>query len=164
MEISHDGDTYLVSFDVLITADAAKARALLGDYTQWPRLSDVVTGARLVSALPDGRQRVSLDVRSCVLKVFCKSIRQVKDMAVDPGATSYRTEMVPGLGDFASGWEHWRITAESDLRTRLRYDAKLIVAFNVPPLIGPWILKRELRRELIGTAERLEQLVARQRI
>lgn len=70
----------------------------------------------------------------------------------------YRSEIVPGHGDFASGWELWQIVAEGKNRTRLRYEAQLVLAFHMPPLIGPWILERELRRELIGTATRVEKL------
>lgn len=160
VDITHKKRTYDVTFDVLVAADPVKARRLLTDYSQWPHLSDTITESRLLETLPDGRQRVSVSFRSCVLTIFCKTIRQVKDMETGPSRSTYRTEMVSGHGDFASGWELWQIVAEGN-KTRLHYDAKLVLAFHVPPLIGPWILKRKLRRELIVTATKVEKLAAR---
>jgi hypothetical protein len=42
----------------------------------------------------------------------------------------------------------------------LRYDSAFVLAFRLPPLIGPWLMKRELRREILTSAAKLEQLVA----
>jgi hypothetical protein len=74
VEISHDENTYVVSFDVVLEVPSAQARELLADFTQWPSLSSNILEAAL---------------------------------------------------------------------------------------IGPWLLKRELRHELLATATRLEQLLAR---
>ncbi len=65
------------------------------------------------------------------------------------------TVMVPDQGDFASGWEHWRILSEQG-ETRVQYDAEIVPSFNLPPLIGPLILKGKFRSTLIETANRLE--------
>ena len=157
LEITHSKGSYQVTFDVLLAAKPEKAWALLSDYQQWSRLSDNLKEAQLLERFPDGRQRVRLRFRSCVL-IFCKTIRQVKDMTTRPKG-DILTVMVPEQGDFTSGWEHWRILAEQD-KTRVHYTAEIVPGFRLPPLIGPSILKHKLRRTLIGTAKKLETLAA----
>lgn len=159
LDVDHESGTYKVAFDVLISANADRARAVLPDYRQWKHLSPSITESRLIQTFADGRQRVDVRVRSCVIFIFCRSVRQVKDMDTGAGRISFRTEMVPGEGDFSAGWEIWEILDEPDNRTRLRYRASLVPAFVLPPLLGPWIVKRELRRELLATAANLQSLV-----
>jgi hypothetical protein len=161
VDITRTGDAYSVAFEVIVAANAADVRRLLTNYQQWPRLSDNVTEARLVAGASTGVQRISVTLRSCVIiGLFCKLLQQVKDLEALPDGTGYVTTFVRGQGDFASGSESWKIYAESNATTRLRYDATFVPAFHVPPFIGPWMIKRALRRELIGAATRLELLAA----
>ncbi len=157
LEITHSKGSYHVTFDVLLATEPEKAWGLLSDYHQWPRLADNLKEAQLLERFPDGRQRVRLRFRSCVL-IFCKTIRQVKDVTTHPKG-DILTVMVPEQGDFTSGWEHWQILAEQD-KTRVHYNAEIVPSFRLPPLIGPPILKGKLRRTLIGTAKKLEALAA----
>lgn len=157
LEITHDKGSYQVTFDVLLAAKPEKAWALLSNYQQWSRLSHNLKEAQLLELFPDGRQRIGVRFRSCVL-IFCKTIRQVKDVTTHPKG-DILTVMVPEQGDFTSGWEHWRILAEQD-KTRVHYNAEIVPGFRLPPLIGPSILKHKLRRTLIGMAKKLETLAA----
>ncbi len=157
LEVTHDNGTYLVTFDVLLTAEAPRVRALLSDYTQWPRLSKKVKEAYLLKTFPDGRQRVNLGFRSCVL-IFCRSIRQVKDVAQRLDG-SIVAVVVPEHSDFASGWERWQIFSEGS-KTRVQYHALLVPNHRVLSLLGRWILASNLRRTLTDAAKRLEVLTA----
>ncbi len=157
LEVTHDNGTYLVTFDVLLTAEAPRVRALLSDYTQWPRLSKKVKEAYLLKTFPDGRQRVNLGFRSCVL-IFCRSIRQVKDVAQRLDG-SIVAVVVPEHSDFASGWERWQIFSEGS-KTRVQYHALLVPNHRVLSLLGRWILASNLRRTLTDAAKRLEVLAA----
>ncbi len=155
LEVTHNKEIYIVTFDVLVAAEAASVREFVSDYTQWPRLSNKVRGGQLLETFPDGRQRVRLDFRSCVL-IFCKTIRQIKDVTTRPNGDLV-TVMIPELGDFKSGWERWQIFAEQN-ETRVLYDAVLVPSYRVLPLIGPWIVKSNLRRMLIDAAKKMEVL------
>ena len=157
LEVRHDQGTYVVTFDVLLTAEAPRVRALLSDYTQWPRLSKKVKEAYLLRTFADGRQRVNLGFRACVL-IFCKTIRQVKDVAQRPNGDIVAV-VVPEHSDFASGWERWRIFAEGS-KTRVQYHALLVPNHRARSLLGRWILASNLRRTLTDAAKRLEVLAA----
>jgi hypothetical protein len=155
LDVTHNKETYLVTFDVLVAAEAASVREFVSDYTQWPRLSNKVREGQLLKTFPDGRQRVRLDFRSCVL-IFCKTIRQIKDVTTRPNGDLV-TVMVPERGDFKSGWERWQILVEQN-QTRVLYDAVLVPSYRGLPLIGPWIVKSSLRRMLIDAAKKMEAL------
>jgi hypothetical protein len=157
LEVTHNKQTYLIAFDVLLTAEQARVRKFLSDSTQWPRLSHQVREGHLLKTFPDGGQRVGLSFRSCVL-IFCKTIRQVKDVRIRPNGDIF-TVMVREQGDFDSGWERWQIRAEGD-KTRVQYHATLVPSSGVLPLIGPWIVGNTLRRMLLDAANKLEVLAA----
>ncbi|MFQ5937929.1 MAG: SRPBCC family protein [Acidiferrobacterales bacterium] len=153
LEVTHHDGTYLVVFDVLVDVPQARARAMLLDYRQWPQLSDTLKETRLLTTFPDGRQRIWLSSRACVL-VFCRKIQQVKDLVEDSNG-----DIVIKFvhGDFQSGWERWRIRSEQD-RIRVQYRAELAPSFYIPPVIGSWLLKANLRTKVIVTAEKMEAL------
>ncbi len=157
LEVTAQGKRFDISFDVVIDADTQRAREYLHDHEQWPRLSDNVSESTLLETFADGRRRIRLVFRTCIL-VFCKTIRQVKDVTSNSEGVLV-TENVAGLSDFAAGHEIWRILVHGT-RTRVRYSGTLEPAFRVPPVIGPWIVKRKLRQRLVATARRLEQLAA----
>jgi hypothetical protein len=157
LEVVRNDDTYVVNFDVLVATTPARARAILSDYKNWPRLAENMSEPHLLQTFADGRQRVRLSFRSCVLFI-CQTIRQVKDVEVRPNRDIVSV-MVSGENDFRSGRERWRIEPEQG-RTRVRYHAELVPGFSLPPLIGPWVLKRKLRQTLIKTATNLEALAA----
>ena len=155
LQVTRDGASYHVNFDVLIPVAPAEVEALLRDYRQWPRLSDTLTESELLLTLPDGRQRVRVVFNSCVL-IFCKTIAQTKDMDSRKHG-DIRAVILPTQSDFSAGWEHWQIRPTKNM-TQVQYRAEFAPSFSLPPVIGPWILKARLRQKLTLTAKRLEIL------
>lgn len=66
-------------------------------------------------------------------------------------------QALPSASDFRELREHWRIVPD-DSGTRVHYAATMMPKFFVPPLIGPWLIKATLRRELATSARRIERL------
>lgn len=148
LDIIHRQGGYRVNFDVVLAAAPAHVYAMLGDYRQWPHLDDTITESRLLQ-LADGKQRVRVIFRSCVL-IFCKNVNQTKDLQNRNDGTIL-TVMIPGQSDFRQGWERWQIEAAAD-NTRMRYDAEFSLAFAIAPVI----FKARLRHKLLVMAQRLE--------
>jgi hypothetical protein len=96
-------------------------------------------------------------MRACVL-FLCKTVRRVQDVALQPNG-DITASAVPALSDFSRAEEHWRIIPQGS-GTRIHYDAQLVPDFFVPPMLGPWLLKRAIRRDLLGAAARIESLAA----
>jgi len=155
-EVTHDEGRYTVRFDVRIAAPRDRLAFYLTDYGNYAKYFDSVTASRVE---PRGAaSRVFLTLSSCIL-FFCRSVRIAKDVRTAPdGAIVGR--IVAGESDFEEAEERWRVTAENGA-TRLRYEAELVPAFYVPPVIGPWLIRYKIRDVLATNAEKLERLAAR---
>lgn len=66
--------------------------------------------------------------------------------------------VLPG-GDLRSGRARW-LFRDAGGRTDLRVTAELQPAFLIPPLIGPWVVKRWLRAETVQSSANIERLAA----
>lgn len=156
-EVAHADGRYQVSFDVLINADKDRTWALMTDYERLPRLSRTTTESRVLERQGDRLQRLRLTQRVCIL-FLCKDMRKTVH-----AASWNKNDIVvvadPTASDFRFSVEHWRVTAR-DGRTRVQYAAVVEPDFFVPPLIGPWLIKSVLRREIEATLQRLESLAA----
>jgi hypothetical protein len=153
--IQHSAGVYTVAFDMQLNADAARVRALMTDYDHLDRLSDIVVDSRVLDVLADGGKRIQLDVRACVW-VFCRTVRRVQDVTAQDNG-DLRTRVIPERSDFTHAVERWRIET-TPTGTRIRYNAELQPSFFVPPLLGPYLMKQAIRREITSAAQHLEAL------
>ena len=62
---------------------------------------------------------------------------------------------VPALSDFRRGIYRWRLQSENGA-TRMQFTALLEPDFWVPPVIGPWLIKRKLLDEVRVTTAAIE--------
>lgn len=154
-EVAHAHGRYQIDFDVRIDSPTAVVRALMTDYDRLARLSDLVVESRVSDAAPNGARRIDILLRGCILFV-CKTVRKVEDVTVESNGDIV-TRAVPGAGDFTFSEERWAIATQEDV-TRVRYTGVMEPAFFVPPLIGPPILKRHIKKRLIETVRNIEQL------
>lgn len=123
--------------------------ATLMDFDNFHKLADGITETRFLPPSPSGERLAYSRFDSCVL-FFCKTIEKVE--AIDGRAfDSVRARAIPELSDFVFNRSHWTIEAAGD-GTLLSYTAEFEPDFWIPPLIGPWAVRRKLTRtaELIG--------------
>jgi len=156
--VTNRDDVYMIVFDAVIDAPAPQVYKVIGDFPRIGRINpDII--AVSVAAAPTGRgERVRSTIESCVL-FLCRQIVQVEDV-VTLDANTIIADIVPGAGDFKSGSTLWRLTSEGP-RTRLRYEATRIADFWIPPLIGPWAVKRTMREQLEFSIMAIERLTNR---
>ncbi len=155
LDVQHEDGRYTVRFDVLLAAPIERLKYFLTDYDRYTDHFASIKESRVLSRTPPGTVRVRFKLRSCIL-FFCRSVIQVKDISEKPdGAIEARID--PAASDFRDAVEHWRLTDERG-QTRLQYRAELTPTFYVPPLIGPWLIKRQIRAALNAGGETLEAL------
>ncbi len=155
LALADSAGRYTVVFDVSIHADTYRVRQIMTNYSRLNRLSHLVTQSRVLAVLPGNRERIALTLRGCVL-FFCKSVHRVEDVVDKPNGDIV-TKALPSESDFSYAVERWRILPQAG-GTRLEYNATLVPTFFIPPLIGPYIVKAEMRRQLLETARRIETL------
>lgn len=154
-EVVHEKGKYTVRFDVRLAARPDRLKRYLTDYDNYATYFASIKESRVLSRTPGGGWRVKLQLYSCVL-FFCRTVNLMRDITEQPdGAITARID--PAQSDFRETTEQWRITADNG-NTRLQYRAELIPTFYVPPLIGPWLVKGQIRSALESGAEKLEAL------
>ena len=151
--VEREGGRYSIHVETLLKAPADQVRAVLLDYRHIYRLSPSITESAVLASGGGGRARVRTVVESCV-SAYCVKAARVEDVE-EGGAGEIRAVIVPELSDFRFGVASWSIRAEG-AATRVVYRAEVEPGFFVPPLLGTYFVKRNLRREVEGTLERLE--------
>jgi Polyketide cyclase / dehydrase and lipid transport len=154
-EATHDDGRYRVSFEVVLDAERSRIWRIMTDYEHLTRVSKVIVESRLLKSASADRPRVAVTMHACVL-IFCKTIKKVVDIQVWP-QTEIKVTGDPALSDFSYSVERWRVVAEG-AKTRLFYDAEMEPDFFIPPLIGPWLVKSFMQREIKATAIQVEAL------
>ncbi|MBI2319669.1 MAG: SRPBCC family protein [Betaproteobacteria bacterium] len=154
---THD-DGYQIVFDAVIDAPAPQVYKVLGDFARMGKINPDIIAVSVGVAPTGGRVRVRSVIESCVL-FLCRQIVQVEDV-VELDTNTIVAEIVPGAGDFKSGSTLWRLTNDG-LRTRLHYEATRVADFWIPPLIGPWAVKRTMSEQLELSIMAIERLANR---
>jgi len=158
-EATHDDERYKLTFEVVLNAGRDKVWNIMTDYDRLPRVSKVIVESRILKQEDENRHRVGVTLHACVL-IFCKTMKKVVDIQAWP-----QNDIIvigdPALSDFSYSVERWRVVAEG-AKTRLYYSAEMVPDFFIPPLIGPWLVKSFLQKEIMATAVKTEEFARRE--
>jgi hypothetical protein len=154
LAVSHRDNGFEIVFDGVVDAPQELVYAVLSDYARLGKLNPVISAISVETA-PNGRgERVRSVIDACVW-FFCRQIVQVEDVT-EPDPQTIMAHIVPYAGDFQSGSCFWRVTKEGS-RTRLHYEATRVAAFWIPPVIGPWVIRRSARQQFESGIAALER-------
>lgn len=158
-----EDDQYEVRFAVVLDGERARLRQVLTDYPGMSRLSPTMRRSRVIHAAGDHRPaRIELTFRPCVLVIFCKTLTKVSNVHIDDEGNRMRFVAVPELSDFHEAREAIAladVSAGDAARVRFTYSAVLKPKFNIPPLVGPWLIKQRILGDLEATARNVERLL-----
>lgn len=155
LDVRQTGAEYSVSLAAVIDAPPKRVWAVLTDYAGFDELSPSVDESEIVEQLNRITHRVRTRARVCVL-IFCKEFNQVQTL--EQRTTGELLIVIdPQQSDFEFGHARWLVVEDQGI-TRVYFDTQLRPAFWVPPLIGPWAIKRTLRKEAQATCGMLERL------
>jgi len=151
--VSHDGDRYSLSVTALIDAPIDIVYQSITDFDNLAAINPAIEESQLLAAPNAETHRVRSAIKVCIL-VFCKRIEQVQDVTMK---ADYVIEAVvlPERSDFRSGFARWQLTT-SGISTELLFTNTFEPDFWVPPVIGPWLIKRKLIDEVAETAMYIE--------
>lgn len=155
LDVSRDDGRYELQADTWLDAPAHAIFDVLVDYDRFDRISSVYKESGFLEPDEQGRPIVYTRMEGCLL-FFCKSMRRVERLeAREP---SYiRTVTLPEQSDFRYATSEWTLEPEGD-GTRLTYRLVIEPDFWVPPVVGPWLLKRELGKGGERAVNRIERL------
>lgn len=155
--VEHEGKRYTMRSETWFDAPRAGVFDILTDYAQFDRISSVYDETRFEPPAEDGTLRVYTRVKGCVL-FFCQTMART-ELLENEGLDSIRTTQEPGGEDFRYAVATWDLREEDD-GTLVVYEIEMEPAFWVPPVIGPYVMKRQLikgGRDAVARIEKLAQ-------
>lgn len=158
LDVGRDGARYRVDLHARLDAPLADAYAVFSDFHNLPKINDAVEAVAPLPAPQPGTERWRTRVRVCVA-FFCTHLEQVQDVRHSQDASGYRLDatVIPEMSNLRYGKADWRLE-RCGAQTCLSFSAELEPDFWVPPLLGPWLIGRALRREAHTTAIGIETL------
>ncbi len=153
--VEHSNKRYRVEMHARMDTAAERAYAVFTDYPRLVEINPAIIRAEPTPGAPAGLQRVHTQVRVCVVGI-CRVFDQVQDMHKSP-PDRLAASVLPEQSNLRFGQAQWRIWDE-DGRARLHFVAEIEPDFWIPPLIGPWLIKRKLESEAEETANGIERL------
>lgn len=157
LEVTREKGRYELFADSFLAAPPAEIYAVLLEYDDdaFQRISSVYKESRYLEPEPDGTPIVFTLMEGCVM-FFCMSMRRTERLETE--AFSYiRTETIPEESNFKYATSEWTFAPEGE-GTRMSYSLIMEPDFFVPPIVGPWVLKRILSSggaRVIGRIERI---------
>lgn len=155
LEIEYRAGRYELIAHTYLDAPREAVFRVLTDYNHFNRISRVYEESGFMEPAADGTLVVYTRVRGCVL-FFCKNMTRVERLETQ--APSFiRTTTLPEQSDFRYSVSEWILEPEES-GTRVIYRLAMEPDFWLPPLIGPWVLKRRLLEGGTRAMNRIEAL------
>lgn len=152
----HEGNDYRLHLTMHVNAGQEDLLALLTDYENFHQLSAVMADSGIVEDAPEDTTRRRIVVETCIV-FFCFKVVMVEDVELFPEGRLVAV-MVPEQSDFKHGRAEWDVKPLGPNRSEIIYSFSLQPDFWVPPVIGPFLLKRKMISEARETMLRMETL------
>ena len=157
--VEKDKHRYRLRSETLFEADRESLFRVLTDYEQFKKFSSTFVEARNVEPDEQGRPRFYTRMEGCVL-LFCKSYIRSGHLELTP-VSDIIAIVDPELSNFKYARERWQLIADGD-GTLLIYTFEMEPDFWIPPIVGPFVVKRVLRRGGADAVDRIEAVALSQ--
>ena len=147
---------YLLNLEMRIHAPIVNVYAVLLDFNALTELNDSIKVSQLLLKQKN-EYTVLLETKGCVW-FFCRRIKQIQ-VVTEMGNGYLQSVTDPKQSDMAYGKVLWHVRPDQQNTelTLITYSADFEPDFFVPPLIGPWIMKRRLLKEGRKTVNGIER-------
>ena len=154
VNVERSGKRYIVeSVSVYNASQAALVHVLL-DYDNFHQVSSVFKEAKYLAPADDGVRRGYTRVEGCIV-FFCQSIERIDRIELREGPVIVATSE-PEPDDFRFSQSRWRFEDNTKSVT-IHYRLEMEPGFWVPPLIGPYIMKKKLVDGATDAMQRVEK-------
>lgn len=153
--VAHDDGRYVMRSVTWFDAPRIGVFDVLTDYDRFGRISSIYTKARFEPRRTGELPVVYTEVEGCVL-FFCQTMERTETLETD-GLDRIVATVIGDNRDFHASVATWELR-ERDGGTEVVYRIEMEPAFWVPPLIGPYVMKRKLRKGGADAIQRIERL------
>ncbi len=155
VDVHHIEGRYVMESEVWFAAGIEAVFAVFLDYDLSTQFSSAIEAARNIEPDGDGRRRFYIRNRGCVL-LFCVTFERYGFVEHVPNKV-IKASIDPDRSDFHLSNETWAFHREGD-GTKVFYTVEFEPKFWVPPVIGPYVIKRELRLNAGDAVDRIEMI------
>lgn len=148
-------DRYNLASKAYFAATPENIYRVLSDYDLFVQFTSAFVETRNLPPDEKGRPRFYTRMEGCVL-MFCKSFERSGHLLLEPDEEIIAIAAPEG-SDFKYSRERWHLAREGD-GTVLTYTFEMEPDFWVPPVIGPYLIKRTLRDNGRDVIDRIEAL------
>lgn len=152
IEVTHAAGVFRLMFEMDSPLSQEAVYAQLTDYANLSRLNPSIKESKMTGKDSHGNPLVRTRVRGCVA-FYCKNMVRVERVVeMPPGLLSM--QVLPEHSDFKSGWAEWLLQPTSS-GTHIVYRATIEPGFEIPAVVGPWLMRGALVDELEVTMQSL---------
>ena len=154
--VQYQNGIYSISFEAILAAPQADIFRIVTDYNRLSRLNDMIDTSSLLTQpghLPAKRKII---IHTCIL-FYCRQATLVETVN-EYNMNTVIAMVVPTESDFEFGESNWQVISLNEQATQLSLTSQLQPKFWIPPVIGPWLIKKKMIRELYVMVDRLELL------
>lgn len=151
--VEKDGDRYHLSSTTYFATTQSQLYHVLIDFDKYPLFASAFVEAENREPDEQGRPQFYTRMEGCVL-LFCKAYVRVGYLELKP---EYDIVAItdPEQSNFNYSRERWQLIPDGE-GTILIYDFVMEPGFWVPPIVGPYVIKRALRSSGGSAVNRIE--------
>lgn len=150
-----DGVYYATS-EVWLDAPRDEVFGVLSDWDISTRFSSLIVESRNVELADDERPGFYMQNKGCVL-FFCQTVEREGFVELQ-GGYLIRAVANPEKSDFELSDETWTLVDDEE-GTQILYEMQMKPKFWIPPIIGPYAIKRKIRKDGLEALQRIEDYV-----
>jgi hypothetical protein len=157
LEVTKSHGRFQLVAETYLDAPAADIHAVLLEYDDdlFSRISSVYKESRYLAPAEDGTPIIYTRMEGCIL-FFCKSMARTERLELIPPYI-IRTTALPEQSDFDYSYSEWILVPDGH-GTHMRYELVMDPKFWVPPVIGPWFIKRAISAGGLRAVQRIERI------
>ena len=158
VEVEYEDGYYTFESEVWFDVSREHIFNVFLDWDLAVDFSTIVLESRNVGPDENGGMGYYIHNRGCIL-FFCQSALRNGSVTSEP-YTVIRAVADPEASDFEMSDETWTFWDDGD-GTVVRYELIMKPDFWIPPVIGPYLMKRKLRDDGSDAINRIEQIAQR---
>jgi hypothetical protein len=155
VEVNHEEGIYTMNSEVWFDATVEQVYEIFRYWDNSTKFSSAIVESRDMPADKQGRPQFYVRNRACIL-LFCKSFERQGYVESEVNVVIYAF-VDPEKSDFHLSNESWRFVGR-DGGTVVIYDFEMQPKFWIPLGIGPYLIKRKLRKNVDSAVDRIEVL------
>lgn len=146
---------YILRSEVLFDATREDLYRVLTDYDGFHRFTSAFTETKNIEPNDEGQPQFFTKMEGCVL-LFCVAFERYGHLELKP-MDEIIAIVDPERSDFAYSIERWRLVQRGE-KILMIYEFEMEPAFWVPPVIGPFYIRRALAAGAVDAVDRIEAI------